>query len=467
MLNYLSLENFKAFKKLDKLNLKPVTILCGANSSGKSSILQSLLLLNQSISSQNLILDGNLINLGHGDHLTYQRDKNSMISIRLGLNKSAAIKNDFINEITIGFGFLESQELKINKIDLAVCLTNSENIQEEGEIKLSRLDTGKWLIKWDNISIAYKQNGEATLDLETKGILDFEINPYKSFTVNRVKYLLDELEKFESLTIIFSMLAYTIKNVFKDFSYLGPLRSEPKHEYIYHSIPNKIGNQGENAAFLYFNEQKTEIKNHHFYNSDADSFAQINKISLKDAVDKWLKLMKIDDFNVENNNRIIYVSQNASKNHTTKVGIADVGFGVSQVFPIVLEGLRLPIDGTLLLEQPEIHLHPNLQMQMTDYFISLAMSGKNVIVETHSDHIINRLVRRIVEDDTDTMQNLIGIYFIKPSENGAIYEEIKIDNTKGILNWPPDFFDQAANEQMRIMKAGLKKRQNLRPKNNL
>ena len=118
--------------------------------------------------------------------------------------------------------------------------------------------------------------------------------------------------------------------------------------------------------------------------------------------------------------------------------------------------------GTLLLEQPEIHLHPNLQMQMADYFIALALSGKKVMAETHSDHIINRLVRRIVEDETHNLKDLIAIYFIKPSENGAVYEEITIDEMKGVINWTTDFFDQSATEQMKIMQAGLKKRKKQR-----
>ena len=172
--------------------------------------------------------------------------------------------------------------------------------------------------------------------------------------------------------------------------------------------------------------------------------------------------MKIPNFEAEINNKIIYLNMEASTYDETRVGIADVGFGVSQIFPIILEGLRMEKGATLMLEQPEIHLHPNLQMQMADYFISLALSGKQVLVETHSDHVINRLVRRIVEDETHNLQDLIGIYFIKPSENGSVYEEVKIDETKGIVNWPPDFFDQTANEQMKIMQAGLKKRKNQR-----
>ncbi len=163
-------------------------------------------------------------------------------------------------------------------------------------------------------------------------------------------------------------------------------------------------------------------------------------------------------------NEIIYLNLNSSSAEKTRVSIADVGFGVSQIFPIVLEGLRMPKGNTLLLEQPEIHLHPNLQMQMADYFISLALSNKRVIVETHSDHIINRLVRRIIEDQKFSLKDLIGIYFIKPTEKGSEYEEVCIDDKRGIINWPIDFFDQTALEQEKILQAGLKKRKAERQK---
>jgi predicted ATPase len=224
----------------------------------------------------------------------------------------------------------------------------------------------------------------------------------------------------------------------------------------------EIGNKGENAAYLYLTEQNKRINNHYFYNPSIDTFETLPNQTLHSALQKWFELMKIPNFEAEINNKIIYLNMEASAYDETRVGIADVGFGVSQIFPIILEGLRMEKGGTLMLEQPEIHLHPNLQMQMADYFISLALSGKQVLVETHSDHVINRLVRRIVEDETLNLKDLIGIYFIKPSENGSVYEEINIDDTKGITNWPPDFFDQTANEQMKIMQAGLKKRKSQR-----
>jgi predicted ATPase len=220
---------------------------------------------------------------------------------------------------------------------------------------------------------------------------------------------------------------------------------------------------GENAPFLYDNEKDNLVANASLLNPQTDTFYTPEQaISIEKAIDFWFSYMGIKGFKNEEFKSRIYLSLNSSPYDQTEIDISQVGFGVSQMFPILLEGLRMPVGGTLLLEQPEIHLHPNLQMQMADFLLSLAHSGKGVIAETHSDHIVNRLVRRIVEDETGTLKDMIAIYFIRPSDDGAICEPVEIDDTRGIVNWPKDFFDQAANEQMRIMQAGLKKRRNLK-----
>ncbi len=172
--------------------------------------------------------------------------------------------------------------------------------------------------------------------------------------------------------------------------------------------------------------------------------------------------MGIENFEVNPQREIISMHMK-SKSAPISINIADSGFGTSQIFPIILEGLRMEMGDTLILEQPEIHLHPKMQMQMADFFVALAKSKKRVLVETHSDHIIYRLVRRIIEDKIDP--DLIKIYFIKPTEDGSTYEEIKIDEIKGIIKWPKDFFDQGASEQEKIIKASFEKSKILREKN--
>ena len=133
--------------------------------------------------------------------------------------------------------------------------------------------------------------------------------------------------------------------------------------------------------------------------------------------------------------------------------ISDVGFGVSQSLPILVEGLSMRNKQTLLLEQPEIHLHPKMQMRIADFLLSLAMQDKQVIVETHSDHIVNRLVRRALENNE--FHSKIQIYYIDKDEDGYSYkEDITIDPVDGALCENENFFYQFASETEKIIDAG-------------
>ncbi len=114
----------------------------------------------------------------------------------------------------------------------------------------------------------------------------------------------------------------------------------------------------------------------------------------------------------------------------------------------------------LLLEQPEIHLHPRLQAMLAEFLLCTAQVGKTVIVETHSDHLINRLRRCIAEDETGTLADMVSILFVHPGteDNPSSYvEALEIDETGNIVNWPPDFLSEAANESLAILRASQQK----------
>jgi len=503
MLESITLENFKGFKKLNNLKVKPITILCGTNSCGKTSILQSILLLKQTLESKNpnqtLLLNGRFVKLGYFKDLIFQKDTSNQVTFNLCFSIPDNMRGSetgrrpisFLLKDIIGSDYRNSRDLEY-LIDYKIILatTSTEEVKESeylkaikvkklhikilskqknspfvdleqcttlSEIEISNESDDTYNISWNNLHDRFTRNeseenkGEAKLEIKFANLFPLTIKPIDenrraTFGVASVLYRLSDL----------------FQEIFNSYTYLGPLRGEPEREYIYRDEIVEIGNKGENAAFLYQYDREKSINNHFFYDKTSDSFELIDRETLQGAVNRWFNLMNIKDFEAKILNKIIYLNLAASSFDNTEVGIADVGFGVSQIFPIILEGLRMNTGNTLLLEQPEIHLHPNLQMQLSDYFISLALSGKNIIVETHSDHIINRLVRRIVEDEKYNLKDLIGIYFIKPSENGSVFEEIEIDETKGIINWPNDFFDQTANEQMRIMQAGINKRRNLR-----
>ena len=314
------------------------------------------------------------------------------------------------------------------------------------------------MLKWENVHHAMRRDAKLKAGHVGGVSVSFE---------NLFPFI--EIRDSENFEKTFDAIPFEVQHVFRavdDFitninesvTYVGPLREEPSRRYIYENEVLEIGSKGENAAYIYQTEQDESIDEHHLFDKATDSFVCKKNVILKNALEQWFELMNIKGFEPDFQSEIIRLQMDTNSECDAKVNIADVGFGVSQIFPILLEGLRMQKNGTLLLEQPEIHLHPNLQMQMADYFISLALSKKNLIIETHSDHIINRLVRRIVEGKQEGLDNQIAIYFVSNTDKGAQLEEVVIDPNRGIANWPDGFFDQTATEQEKIMLAGIKRR---------
>ena len=172
------------------------------------------------------------------------------------------------------------------------------------------------------------------------------------------------------------------------------------------------------------------------------SYYRIDKV-----VNSWLDYLDMGKYRIKKSDEEIirlYIESHS---------IADVGFGVSQILPIIVEGSIMKQYQTLLLEQPEIHLHPKAQMKIADYLLSLALSKKSIIVETHSDHIINRIVRRCLENPA--LIDQVSILFLSKNDEGFTnIETINIDQHLGIDKAPKDFFDQYSSETDMIIQKG-------------
>lgn len=122
------------------------------------------------------------------------------------------------------------------------------------------------------------------------------------------------------------------------------------------------------------------------------------------------------------------------------------------IFTEHLEGEKGDI---LLFEQPEAGLHPKLQFKLTDILLTYAQTGRRVVVETHSDHFINRIVRRYMEDEK--IRKYIKIYFIDQGlYNMSNIEPVVIDEVEGVICENENFFYQFANETSKIIDAGYK-----------
>jgi predicted ATPase len=142
------------------------------------------------------------------------------------------------------------------------------------------------------------------------------------------------------------------------------------------------------------------------------------------------------------------------------VPISAVGMGVSQILPVLVQGLIAPpIDCLLLFQQPELHLHPALQEGLADFLLALAMSGRRVIVETHSEYLVSRLAHNLVDLDwgLDDPERYIGLVLVSQNtEDGTTYRATEIDPL-GTINWPEGFFNESTTTALATLKAGLAK----------
>jgi len=251
------------------------------------------------------------------------------------------------------------------------------------------------------------------------------------------------------------LLSEIIENLFSEIfsyfstgiSYLGPLREDPMLLYPFSdmSYTNEVGKKGENtAAILELNKNKIcEFPTPLFNNS---GLYIIKEKSFKESVIEWTKYIGIaDDIYTELGQGGFILKVKAIDSGKSS-DLTNVGVGVSQVLPIIVMCLSANKGSTLIIEQPELHLHPKMQTKLTDFFIAISQSGRQCIIETHSEHIINALrfrVAKTLSPDDEKIANDIQIYFLQKDKNETIFKSININKYSAVSDWPDGFFDEA------------------------
>jgi predicted ATPase len=251
--------------------------------------------------------------------------------------------------------------------------------------------------------------------------------------------------------------------------YLGPLRDEPKSLYplATYADPKDGGIQGEMTAAVLNLHCERLIQ----YIPSA-SFGKMpfdpNPVarSLEAAVTDWLKYLgvaetatSIDKGKLGHELKIC-LSEGGPNHDLTHVGV-----GVSQVLPILVMCLLADRDTTLIIEQPELHLHPKVQVLLADFFLSIVLSGKQCLIETHSEHLINRLRYRAAADENNNiLDENLKIYFVEKTDGSSVFREVKVNEFGAILDWPEGFFDQSQSESESILLAAVAKRKQQRGK---
>lgn len=142
--------------------------------------------------------------------------------------------------------------------------------------------------------------------------------------------------------------------------------------------------------------------------------------------------------------------------------LTDVGFGISQVLPVLVQAYLSPANSITIIEQPEIHLHPKMQAWLTDALIKIAVKEKKIfIIETHSDALVRRIRLRIVDDSSELTEDDVAIYNLERDGNGTstLLKRVKV-NSEGDISWPGEFMDVEIQDTIRIQELKVQKLMN-------
>lgn len=224
--------------------------------------------------------------------------------------------------------------------------------------------------------------------------------------------------------------------------HLGPLRAAPQPFY---GLPEaasvaSVGKNGEYTAAVL----TTFGKQLGAYPLPS---GQIENVRLGQAVDLWMKeLALLASVHPREQGKYGYELNVSMDGVSRELDLTTVGVGVSQALPIIVLGLISEPGSLLLFEQPELHLHPDVQAGLGDFFLALARTGRQLIIETHSEYLINRLRRRQITDENPDASELTRLFFFAREGSAASIQQARIGRDGSMPDWPKGFLDTASRE---------------------
>ncbi len=252
--------------------------------------------------------------------------------------------------------------------------------------------------------------------------------------------------------------AYFTSNV----KYLGPLRDEPKPVYPLSGAtdPSHVGFRGEHTAAVLDVHKNTLVEYLPSKTLAAlKDLSATERVTLITAVSDWLGYMGVvHDVRTVDKGKLGHELKVATSGNKSLHDLTHVGVGVSQVLPILVLSLLAGRDSTLIFEQPELHLHPRVQTRLADFFVSMTKLGKQCVVETHSEYLINRLrYLSAISEGKEISENVI-IYFVEKDGSHSKYRPIRITEYGVIPDWPKGFFDENEENSSALLRAAMEKR---------
>lgn len=442
-INKLEIENFKCFEKIS-IETPKITLLTGANSTGKSSLMYAILSAVQS------------------SGFPFSFSPNGKY-VRMGDYKEIVFNHETDREFKIGFeiesNFQMSKEVPVIKskksriISTWACESNTrlpylkkvEEISPSGDLQIrpeNKSYISEFTIKDEDYKIAIIKFLKFSINFERDKYdhptLQDIINQIQENGSVTIKYEnLNDLSTFKSLYHHIeqgSDLLKIINEVDQHLNFISPYRQEPERTY-YETVKTqeylKVGKSGENYIDQIIEWQTRKDKR----------FEELIQIVKDLGLIEEIKAKRLSGGRFE-----ILVKD---KQNGVWASLTDVGFGISQFLPIIVADLQLGENSTLLVAQPEIHLHPQIQAKFADYLIKMSQEqNKNYIIETHSEYIINRLRLGIVKEEISSDD--LKTYYLEKDKKGVKKYDLNFLKNGQIENAPEGFFETYMLDVMNI-----------------
>ncbi|MEM6457640.1 MAG: DUF3696 domain-containing protein [Acidobacteriota bacterium] len=461
MFTHLHLRNFKAWRDTGPIRLAPLTVFFGVNSSGKTSLGQLLLMLQQTIESP----DRQRV-LHTGDHNT---------AVELGTFEDFVYAHDVARDIEIDFAWKLPKRLRVdNPLDPAQAFSGR---QMGFEARIGRVPSGESNGRLVVHDLAYSlasdggNNGDPlvvrmtrddsaryALAAEPYALKQPRGRPPRMPAPNRFYGFPDEAVAYYQNSDFIQDFALALEQQFRDLHYVGPLREYPARTYLWSGeVPHDVGRRGERAVEAILAAQARQIS----------PGSRRHYKAFQEVIARWLRALGlIETFNAAPiaEGRKEYEVRVQTARTAQEVHLTDVGFGVSQVLPVVVQCFYVPHDAVVLFEQPEIHLHPKVQAGLADLFVEAIHAREDsrdrnlqLIVESHSEHFLRRLQRRVAEGAVTPDD--VALYVCRPGQNGAVIEPLQLDLYGNIANWPEHFFGDEMGDLVAMANAAEARQQ--------
>ena len=419
-------QNFKSWEDTGTIDFAPLTGFFGANSSGKTSLLQVLLMLKQTVERPpdwsgtiDFGDERSLVNLGNFRDVIYKHRQDLGLAITVSWN----LPEKLIVTNTLGEN---ASSVETTTLSFATSI-----------VKLDRhsviLDSFTYCTEEQRLSIEWSPGRDIPRLQFTRVLLSGA--PFRCYGVQDKSLFYPELafwqfeEPFESL--------------FSSVCYLGPRREYPRAFYTWEgNHPEGVGRHGREMISALLS-------------------GRLQLLNLDEQVPRWLRHLNLID-----SYRLVSVSDRENgyeflvKMHSggPEVRLTDVGFGVSQILPVLILCYYVPKGSILILEQPEAHLHPNVQSKLADVLIDVVKNRNiQIILESHSEHLLHRLTRRIAEGEKISADDM-ALYACQINDGTSQIESLKMDDYGNVSNWPRDFFGDDAGDVFERAKAENKRR---------